>query len=141
MFLEHLRSLNYLAIFCAGLVAFMLGGLWYTALFGKAWRQLSGYSDEQMKSMQAKRPMPVFFGLLTVCYIIAALALALLLRQLAVREAIPGAVTGLVVFIIVGAFAMTGHLSSPRPLKLYLIDVGFALVFLPVMGAMLGAWH
>ena len=141
MFFEQLRSLNYLAILVAGLAAFLLGGVWYTALFGNAWKRLSGYTDEQMQAMRSVRPMPVFFGIMIACYVIAAFAIAIILRALAVTTPGAGAMVGLIVFIVVGAFAMTGHISSPRPLKLYLIDAGFALVFLPVIGSILAIWR
>ena len=61
-----LSHLNYLAIGAAGLGAFCIGAVWYTGLFGKAWARQHGYSPEQLAQMQAKRPMPVFFGVLIV---------------------------------------------------------------------------
>ena len=83
-------SLNFLAIIVASLAAFFLGAVWYTALFGKAWRRLSGYTDEQMQALRAKRPMPVFFAGLIVCYIIAAAALALLAQALGLSSPASG---------------------------------------------------
>jgi len=91
--------------------------------------------------MRSVRPMPVFFGIMIACYVIAAFAIAIILRALAVTTPGAGAMVGLIVFIVVGAFAMTGHISSPRPFKLYLIDAGFALVFLPVIGSILAIWR
>ena len=37
-----LGEINYLAVLAAGLATFMLGGLWYTALFGRLWRDTMG---------------------------------------------------------------------------------------------------
>lgn len=35
--LLELSELNYLAVFAAGVANFVLGGVWFSALFGKAW--------------------------------------------------------------------------------------------------------
>ena len=71
-------NINWLAVLVAGGATFMLGGLWYTALFGKLWQRLHGYSDEKMKEMQARKPPPMFFGLMIVCYMVLAAVVAVI---------------------------------------------------------------
>jgi uncharacterized protein involved in cysteine biosynthesis len=34
-----------------GIVSFFIGCLWYSALFGKVWQRLMGFSDEKVKSI------------------------------------------------------------------------------------------
>lgn len=136
-----LDQINWLAVPSAALAAFFLGAIWYTALFGKAWVSANGYTPEQLKSMQSKRPMPVFFGSLVVCYVVAAIALALLVVNLDIRSAVSGMLLGLVAWAIVGAFRMTAQVSSPKPMSAFLIDSGFDFVALLAMGAILGAWR
>ena len=40
---------NWLAVLAAALSSFVLGGLWYSALFAKAWQAAAGVSDEAMR--------------------------------------------------------------------------------------------
>ena len=64
-----LSQANWLAVVVAGLVAFFLGGLWYTALFGKLWVKLVGYSEQQIAEMKAKMSPPKFFGGMVVYFV------------------------------------------------------------------------
>ena len=52
-------SLNYLAILVAAVATFMLGSVWYTALFGKAWQKAHGVTEEDMKAYRAKKRTPI----------------------------------------------------------------------------------
>ena len=36
---------------------------------------------------------------------------------------------------------MTAHVSGPKPIGAFLIDSGYDLVVLPVMGAILASWR
>ena len=136
-----LAHLNYLAISAAALTAFFLGAIWYTALFGKAWATQHGYSPEQLKQMQANRPMPIFFGVLIICYFVAAMGMDILLSDYPNVVLVTGIHVGLICWSIVAAFRMTAHISSPKPLGAFLIDAGFDLIALPVMGAILALWR
>ena len=49
-------NLNIWAIVVAGITTFMLGGVWYTALFGKAWQIAHRYSDEKVKELAGAGP-------------------------------------------------------------------------------------
>lgn len=44
-------EVNYLAVFISAIAVFALGALWYGALFGKYWRKLMNFSEEDMKNM------------------------------------------------------------------------------------------
>ena len=41
----------YVAAAAGAVVSFIVGCLWYTALFGKKWQALMGFSDEQVKKI------------------------------------------------------------------------------------------
>lgn len=138
----QLSAINYLAVVVAGFLAFMLGGLWYQALFGKLWLRLHGFSEEKVKEMQAKRPPTVFFSGMIACYLVVSFVMAILITSLSVTSALDGAVLGALVWLgPAAAIGMTGHLASDKDLGIYLIDVSFQLVFLLMMGAILGAWR
>lgn len=61
-------EINWIAVGAAGLSAFLLGGLWYGPLFGKAWQRNVGLSDEQVKNANMARTL----GLSLVLSLIAA---------------------------------------------------------------------
>lgn len=66
-----ISNMSYLGVVIANLVAFMFGGLWYTVLFGKAWKEEMGIDadkeQEMKKNGSATKAMIVGFmtGLVT----------------------------------------------------------------------------
>jgi hypothetical protein len=119
----------------------MLGGLWYTALFGKTWQKAHAYDDAKMKELQAKRPPPVFFGLMIVCYAIVALAMAFLVQSAEVHTIEAGASLGFAVWLIVAAVTLTNHLPTHVTWAGFFIDVSYAFLYCLGTGAILGAWR
>jgi hypothetical protein len=137
-----LSEINFWAVAVAALVAFGIGGVWYTALFGKQWVKLQGYSADKVKEMQTRRPPSVFFGGMIASYLVLALVLALLLGAMPEKTALGGAALGCIVWLgPAAAIGMTGWMASDKPLGVYLIDAGCQLVYLVLMGLILGAWH
>jgi uncharacterized protein DUF1761 len=134
-------EINYAAVAVAGLGAFFLGALWYTALFGATWRRLAGFTDEKIKELQGQRGPAVFFGGMIVAYLVVAFVLAALTASLDIQTPIAGAALGLLVWLAVAAVGMTGHLAHDKPFGLYVIDTSFQLAFFVMMGAVLGAWR
>ena len=136
-----LSKINPLPVFVAALATFFLGALWYQPLFGNAWKRAHGYSEARLKAMQTLRPMPVFFAGLIVCYLLAAFAIAMLVVKIQITSAGEGAVLGLVIWVVAAAIQLTGWLSSDKPFVAFQIDAGYQLFYLPIMGAILGAWR
>jgi hypothetical protein len=135
-------DINFLAVLVAGLATFMLGGLWYMALFGKLWARLHGYSEEKMKDMQAKVPPPLFFGGMIICDLVIALVVAILVVGLRINTAAGGVLLGFLIWLgPAAAIRMTSQLASDKPIGLYFIDVTYQLVYLLMMGAILGGWR
>lgn len=134
-------SINWLAVIVAAFAMFMLGGVWYTALFGKAWQRLNGYSDEKLVEMRAKRPPPVFFGTLIACYVVVSLVMALLVGVMEISSAGAGAMLGGVVFVLVAAVQVTGQVASDKPMRAMLIDLACQLIYMVMTGAILGGWR
>ncbi|HMF10842.1 MAG TPA: DUF1761 domain-containing protein [Gemmataceae bacterium] len=132
-------KINWLAVIVAALVAFFVGAIWYTALFGKLWLKLQGFSEEKVKEMQAKTPPPRFFGGMILSYLVLAVALAILLSCFAEPSVTKGILLGLVFWLGSSAIVATGHIASDKSNGAYLIDVGCQLVYLVLVGALLGA--
>jgi hypothetical protein len=136
-----LAKINVWAVLVAGLIAFLVGGVWYTALFGKRWVRLQGFTPEQVKEMQAKMSPPLFFGGMLVSYFVLAVALAAVLTAFSAPTMTSGAALGVAFWLGVAGIYRTNHIASGKPLGVYLIDVGCDLVYLVLMGALLGAWR
>lgn len=136
-----LGHVNVLAVIVATLAAFGLGALWYTVLFGQRWVKEIGMTEEQMKQ---GAHMGRIFGTCLVLTFVMGLGLAYIWHN-----EDPAALTwqvGLYHGLLIGLFFVapsTGinYLYQRKSLALWLIDVGYQVVFLGIMGAIIGAWH
>lgn len=128
---------NWLAIIVATISAFALGSVWYAkGLFGNAWMQAVGLTEEDANNAN----MPKTFGGAFVLQLIAAIMLASLLGTDSTW--LSGLHTGLVVGIgfIATAYGVT-YLFEQRPLRLFMINAGYNVVLMAIMGLIIGAWH
>src|SRR5207249_8518026 len=74
-------DMNWLAIICAGLAYWLLGAVWYSALFSKAWS--SAVEQHGVKLGQSNQSgMGTKLIVTLVCNLIAALVLARVIYQL-----------------------------------------------------------
>jgi hypothetical protein len=135
-------AINWWAVLVAAVATFLIGGLWYTALFGQRWAQLNGYSEEKLKAMRAQLPPPLFFGGLLACYFLIAVVVALLVVAFQINSVPSGALLGLLLWLgPTAAVAFTGHLASDKPLGAYVLDASYQLIYLVLIGAILGGWR
>lgn len=136
-----MSGVNLLAIPVAALVAFLIGGLWYSnLLFAKAWVNAHGHTPEKLAAMQAGAGR-AYTGSL-VAFLLMATVLSIFLKYLDVETMQQGAGWGFHAWL---GFALpigfTAQLYSDRKFATFLIDAGYQLVYLIVMGAILGAWR
>jgi len=127
---------NYLAVIVAALSTFLVGGLWYSpALFGKAWMRENGFTEEGMKG----RSMAKIFGLAFFLALIAAINLAMFLGP--ENRPAMGALWGFAAgFGWVATFVGTHYLFERKSFALFLINAGYSVVSLTLMGVILAAW-
>jgi hypothetical protein len=129
-------ELNYLAVGASALSTFLIGGLWYSpAVFGKAWMRENGFKEDDMKNSN----MVKIFGLAFLAALVAAINLAMFLgKDVTVGTgAMYGFLTG---FGWVAMFVGTHYLFERRSFTLFLINAGYSVVALTVMGIIIGAW-
>ena len=130
-----LAALNWWAILVATVAAFVLGGLWYGPLFGKAWMALIGKTEEELP----KPPSPFivsFFAALLTCVVMAAL-----MRGLGVQTLGGGLLMGLAVGVgFIAASTASDAAHGGTGVRLWTITAGYRVVLSLVMGAILGAW-
>lgn len=136
-----LTQINYLAVVVAALAAFLIGGIWYSALFANAWTKAQGWTDEQVAAMKAKMSPPKFFGGMIIAYLVLAFAITVLELKINVQTLSGGAWLGATVWLAVAAVNFTHHLASGKVMAAYLIDTACELIYLPIMGAIIGVWH
>jgi hypothetical protein len=134
---NSLTSINWLAVVVATVVAFAIGGLWYSeTLFGKAWLEEVGLNEEDVNNANMARTFSGAFVLL----FLAITALAALVGT--DSSWLGGLYCGLIisVFWIATAYAIT-YLFEQRSMRLFLINAGYNIVLFAIVGTIIGAWH
>ena len=131
-----MEQFNIWAVLVAALSTFLIGGLWYSpAVFGKAWMRENGFTEESMKNSN----MVKIFGLAFFLALIAAFNLAMYMGP----ENRPqmGALWGFLAgFGWVATFIGTHYLFERKSFTLFLINAGYSIVSLTIMGVILAAW-
>lgn len=134
--INALMHLNYLAVIVSAIVGFIIGFIWYSKLFGQAWKAEMKLTEEQGK---AGGGTLVFSFILTL---ISTLALAMLLEVRDTHSALRGLLYGLFVGVLFVGVQMRNHaLFERKSQRLIMIDVGYQIVTFAVIGIILGAWH
>lgn len=125
-------QINWLGVLLAALSSFLIGGVWYNALFTKKWQQATGLKETELqKGMQR-----VFIGSFLLSLIMAA--------NLAFFIGDEGATFGLLAGFAVGfgwiaaAFGIN-YLFERKSFSLYVINAGYNIVTATVMGLIIGA--
>ena len=133
--------INIWAVIVSAVAAFVVGGLWYAVLFGKAWTRLHAFDEAQLKHMEKTQAQT--FGVFFVCDLVTAAVLSLLIANLvATPSALSGMGVATVLWLGLGATDAAAHNAAHRkPLPAYLIDASHHLAYLVVMGAIIGGWR
>ncbi|HTE29699.1 MAG TPA: DUF1761 domain-containing protein [Chryseolinea sp.] len=129
-------QLNYWAVLVSSLSAFVIGGIWYSpAVFGKPWMRENGFTEESMKGGN----MVKIFGLTFLLGLIAAINLAMYMGP--ENRPAMGAMWGFLAgFGWVATFVGMHYLFERKSFTLFLINAGYSVVALTVMGTILAAW-
>ncbi len=128
-------NINWLSVLVAAVSSFLIGGIWYGPLFGRAWMQAFGFTEEDLK----KRPVAKTFGISLFLAFIAALILDMFIGAEA-DIAFGGAAGFFAGFGWVATFLGILYVFEMQTLKAYLINAGFCIISLTLMGIILGAW-
>lgn len=129
-------QVNYIAVVIAAVAAMVVGSLWYGPLFGKAWMKLVGISKDDVN----KKEMPKLYGIMFLGALIEAYVLSHFIHYAGAVGLVLGAKTGLWAWLGFVATTMVGnYMFAKRPMKLYYIDAGYALINLLAMGAIIAS--
>jgi|SRR5437588_4201134 len=134
-------GVNYLAVLIAAGAAWLLGAGWYMAL-AKPWRTASGITPEKMEE-SSKRPgayLPFVYAFMA--NLVMAWVLAGLLGHLGQGQVtlLNGVVSGLFCWLgfVITTMLVNNSFAMRNPLLL-VIDGGYWLLVLALMGAIIGA--
>lgn len=129
-------NLNWLAILLATVAGFLLGGIWYGPLFGKAWLRAVGKTEEDIQ------PSPTPFVVSFVTALLTAIVLAALIKNLALTSVLDGVILGLLTGVGFIATAMASDSAfCGWGLPLFLIQAGYRVTYSVIMGAILATWQ
>jgi len=140
-------SINWLALVAASILPLVTGFLWYGPLFGKAWMQESGMTEEKAKQMNPAKTygLAVVFAFLVAFFIMPMVFFGgppemphgspefMTFKH----GALHGAMLGL--FVVLPVFA-TNALFEQKSFKYVAINVGYWVVTMALMGGLINAW-
>src|SRR5262249_40634213 len=130
-------TVNWLAVITAGVSAFIFGGIWYSpALFGNAWMKENNLTEEELKKGNKAK----IFGWSVILSLVMAVNLAMFLGEPGINLTLGllyGSLAGVWVFCGIAMVA----LFELRSLRYILINGGYSLLALTLMGGIIGAWR
>lgn len=127
-------DINWLAVLAAAVSAFVIGGIWYGPLFGRVWMSANGYTEQDL----ATRNMALVFGLSFLLMVAAAVNLEMFIGAGATLAF--GSMAGLFAGLgWVATFLGVIYLFEKRSATLWLVNGGYSVAALTVMGGILGA--
>jgi hypothetical protein len=135
-----ISSINWLAILVAGLSAFVIGGIWYSpGLFGNAWMKESGLTEDQIRSGNKGK----IFGFTALFSLLMAANLGMFLVDSAEMKTTLswGATAGFLAGIWTFCAIAIHSLFELKSWRYILINGGYSIVSLTLMGAIIGLWR
>jgi len=135
--------INLWAVLVAAIASMILGFLWYGPIFGKQWMAMMGLTKESMANMKmsANKAYALgFAGSIIMAYVLA--------HALAFANAYLGT-EGIYAGVMVGFWNWLGFIApvtlgivlwENKPWKLWILNSGYYIVSLIVMGVILALW-
>lgn len=137
--------INYISVVGAAVASMVLGFLWYGPLFGKKWIALMGFTQEQMSAAK-KKGMTKSYAFMAVGSLVMAYVLAHALVFASAYMQVSGAMAGLLVGFwnwlgFIAPVTLGSVLWEGKSPKLWVLNNGYYLVSLLVMGVILALWQ
>lgn len=131
-------SINYLAVLVAVVANMLIGYVYYARpVLGNTWMKLIGKSPEELK-----KGAGAAMGWMLLFAVIEAYVLAFFVDYTTAASVGAGAVTGIWIWLGFALPILGGdNVFSGRPRKLLVLQLGYHLISLVVMGAILAAWQ
>jgi hypothetical protein len=129
---------NWWAVIVAGIVMFAIGAVWYTALFGRQWRELMGVAPDAQPEGFVQAMVVGFIANLVEAYILA----VFIGYVFAKSDLFTGALVGIWAWVgFIATIMVPSIFYERKPVMLVVINGAYQLVSLVVMGAIVGWWR
>ncbi len=132
-------TINYLAVLVSAVAFYALGALWYSPLLlGRPWMAAQGLTQADVdKGGGVKSYVGAFIAALVM-----AVTMAYLAKYSNAHDFKGGLIAGSFSWLgLVATTTAMNYLFAGRKLKLYLIDNGYYLVGLLIMGVIIAVWR
>jgi hypothetical protein len=129
---------NYVAILVAAIANFLFEAAWYSGFY-KPWLEGIGRTDEWLRLNSPNRALQFATAIVASAVIAAALSLVIQLTgaQTVMRGIRMGLIAGIGFVLTTWA---TEYIFEVRPFSLLMINGGFWLLGMMLMGAIVGGW-
>lgn len=139
-----LSELNYLAVAVCAVIYFGIGGMWYSPImFAKPWMAGHGITmpstDEEKAKM--RKGMGMLMGTTFIMGFIGVMALAYMETAMFAKNWMTGAKCGIIASVFACLAMGLNYLYTRKSMKIYIIDVGYHLVSLVIVGIILSVWR
>jgi len=132
--MPKLFGTNILIILLAGFLFFMLGSVWFGALFSDAWMELAGMTEEA-----ANENMPRAMAVGLLLSILQAAGIAGILSLMSEGGLAKGLKIGFLAWLLFALPTLSYDWNyANMPAALLQIDAGYQLIGYLIMGALLG---
>lgn len=134
-------QVNLVAVLISGVAMMVLGFLWYGPLFGKIWMKAMGYTEKDAEKMKKEGGMGKIYGVALISAFVMAYVLAVFIGLLGANTAAAGAQVGFWAWLgFIATKSLTDVLFEGKNWTAYYLSIGYQLVSLLVMGAILATW-
>ena len=132
--------INYLAVLVAAIISMVIGGFWYSPmLFGKQWAELMNLAPKDMLDM--KKRANASYAINFLLLLLMAFVLAHFVDYAQATTFIEGVQVGFWVWLgFIATISLGSVLWESKPIQVYLINAGYQLVSLLLMGIILALW-
>ncbi len=129
--------INFLAVLVAAIASYVIATVWYAVVFAKVWKKLTGITDMKPSPMNI---VLSFIGSLVVSFVLFHLITFsnYYLGTSGIAGGLMGGFHGWLGFV--APVTLTTKLYEKKPWGLLLLDNGFWLISLLVMGSILSMW-
>ena len=136
----HYGDINYLAVVVGIVINVAAGALWYSPLlFARPWMDANGITEEDIRERQSEAYKG--YAVSIVASAIIVFTLAIVIQLAGARSAADGFVLGLYAGIgFVATTQASNYTFETRPIRLYLINVGYPVVAFAAIGVLLASW-
>lgn len=135
-----LESVSLISVLGATVASIATGFVWYGPLFGKQWGELMGQSREAMTT-QRQKSMGKSYVLMAAGSLVMSFILANFVQVAGAISLIDGISVAFWAWLgFAVPLLLTEILWESKPVQLYLINIGYQLVSLTLMGAIVAAW-